>query len=1052
MYTELQVTSNYSFLRGASHVEELLAQAKLFEYDAIAITDRNSLAGIARAHQRADEAGIRLIIGCRVDLVCGTSVLVYPTDRAAYARLCRLLSIGKGRAGKGACRLEWSDLAAHGEGLIAILLSDEADAGLRENLKRLAAAFGGRAYLALTLQRRPGDARRLHGLAQMAQAARVPTVVTNDVLYHDPRRRVLQDVVTCIREGCTIDDSGFRRSRFAERHLKAPEEMARLFGAYPEAVARASQIAEQCRFNLRELCYQYPHEVEAGEGAQERLERLTWEGAASKFGCVPEKVAVQIRRELALVGEMRYAPYFLTVYNIVNFARSRGILCQGRGSAANSAVCYVLGITAIDPIQSNLLFERFLSNARREPPDIDVDFEHERREEVIQWIYDTYGRDQAALCATVARYRSRGAVREVGKVLGLTEDVTAALAGQVWGWSSDGVDEEHAEALHLNVSDRRLRMTLEIARELIGFPRHLSQHPGGFVLTQDRLDTLVPIEPAAMDNRQVIEWDKDDIDYLQFMKVDVLGLGMLGCMRRAFDLLAEHRGIKLDTMADVPTEDAETYRMIQRADTIGVFQIESRAQMSMLPRMKPRELYDLTIQVAIVRPGPIQGDMVHPYLRRRDGLEKADLPTEELRAVLGKTLGVPLFQEQAMQVAMVCAGFSATQADQLRRAMATFKVTGGVNKFHTELIEGMVGRGYSREFAERIFKQIEGFGSYGFPESHAASFALIAYASSWMKCHHPDVFACALLNAQPMGFYAPAQIVRDARLHGVEVRPVSVNDSRWDCTLEPGGRRLAVRLGLRMAKGLAEKDAGRLISTRHCAYDSLTDLHRRTRLLPGALERLAEADAFACLGVSRRQALWDVRALAPSDLPLFAGQEDFTEAATPLTPMQPGREVVEDYRTMGLTLRRHPLSFLRAELAAGSMIRAADLPHTRDGSRISIAGIVLVRQKPGSAKGVMFITIEDETGHANLIVWPSVFERQRRLILSAGMVACHGKLQREGSVIHVIVDRLEDYSDMLRSVGDRDDAFVVRTGRGDEAKHGGAPDVRGIKVSTRDFR
>ncbi len=1052
MYTELQITSNYSFLRGASHVEELLAQAKLFEYSAIAITDRNSLAGIARAHQRADEAGIRLIIGCRLDLECGTAVLVYPTDRAAYARLCRLLSIGKGRAGKGACRLEWSDLVAQGEGQIAILLSDEADEDLRANLSRLAASFKDRAYLSLSLQRRPGDSLRLHRLSQLAQTMRVPTVVTNDVLYHDPRRRVLQDVVTCIREGCTIDDSGFRRSRFAERHLKAPEEMARLFAAYPEAVARSSQIAEQCRFNLRELCYQYPHEIEAGEGAQERLERLTWQGAASKFGCVPEKVAVQIRRELALVAEMRYAPYFLTVYNIVNFARSRGILCQGRGSAANSAVCYVLGITAIDPIQSNLLFERFLSGVRREPPDIDVDFEHERREEVIQWIYETYGRDRAALCATVARYRSRGAVREVGKVLGLTEDVTAALAGQVWGWSSDGVDEEHAEALHLNVSDRRLRMTLEIARELIGFPRHLSQHPGGFVLTQDRLDTLVPIEPAAMDDRQVIEWDKDDIDYLQFMKVDVLGLGMLGCMRRAFDLLAEHRGVQLETMADVPTEDPETYRMIQRADTIGVFQIESRAQMSMLPRMKPKELYDLTIQVAIVRPGPIQGDMVHPYLRRRDGLEKADLPTEELRAVLGKTLGVPLFQEQAMQVAMVCAGFTATQADQLRRAMATFKVTGGVNKFHTELIEGMVARNYSREFAERIFKQIEGFGSYGFPESHAASFALIAYASSWVKCHHPDVFACALLNAQPMGFYAPAQIVRDARQHGVEIRPVSINESRWDCTLEPGGRTHAVRLGLRMAKGLAEKDAGRLLSTRNCAYESLTDLHRRTRLLPGALERLAEADAFACLGISRRQALWDVRALATTDLPLFAGQEDFTETVTAITPMQPGREVVEDYRTLGLTLRRHPLSFLRAELAADGMIRASDLPHTRDGSRIRLAGIVLVRQKPGSAKGVMFITIEDETGHANLIVWPAVFERQRRLILSAGMVACHGKLQREGSVIHVIVERLEDYSEMLRSVGDRDDPFVVRTGRGDEAKHGGAPDVRGIKVSTRDFR
>ena len=715
-YFELQVTSNYSFLRGASHVEELLSQAQLFGYEAIAITDRNSLAGIARAHQRAQEAKIRLIIGCRLDLVCGTSLLVYPTDRAAYARLCRMLSIGKSRADRGTCLLNWDDVGAHAEGLVAILLPDQPDDLLDETLRRLKQAFASNAHLALTLRRRPGDAVRLHALSQMAQAARIATVATNDVLYHDPKRRILQDVVTCIREGCTIDDAGFRRERFADRHLKSPEEMTRLFEHYPDAVARTAGIAERCRFSLSELCYQYPHEAMPGRTAQQVLEDLTWEGAARKHADgVPEKMAAQLRHELALIAHMQYAPYFLTVHKIVQFAVSRGILCQGRGSAANSAICYVLGITAIDPVQSNLLFERFLSTERREPPDIDVDFEHERREEVIQWIYKTYGRDRSALCAAVARYRSRGAVREVGKALGLTEDVTAALAGQVWGWSADGVDEEHAEALNLNVSDRRLRMTLDIARELIGFPRHMSQHPGGFVLTQDRLDTLVPIAPAAMADRQVIEWDKDDIDHLQFMKVDVLGLGMLGCMRRAFDLLATHHGQRFTTLDDVPKEDAATYRMIQRADTIGTFQIESRAQMSMLPRMKPRELYDLVIQVAIVRPGPIQGDMVHPYLRRRDGLEKPDYPTPELEAVLAKTLGVPLFQEQAMQVAMVCAGFTATEADQLRRAMATFKVTGGVGKFHDKLIDGMVARGYPREFAERTFRQIEGFGSYGFP-------------------------------------------------------------------------------------------------------------------------------------------------------------------------------------------------------------------------------------------------------------------------------------------------------------------------------------------------
>jgi error-prone DNA polymerase len=1055
-YVELQVTSNYSFLRGASHVEELFAQACLFAYEAIAITDRNSLAGIARAHQRAGEAGIRLIVGCQLDLEDGACVLVYPTDRAGYARLCGLLSVGKKRAGKGQCSLVWGDLAARAEGLLAVLVPDDADAGLAATLQRLKRDFGKDAYLALTLRRRPGDAMRLHALAEMAAAARVATVATNDVLYHVPARRILQDVVTCIREGCTIDDAGFKRTRTADRHLKSPAEMARLFARYPEAVARTGEIADRCRFSLNELRYQYPDEVKVpGRSAQESLEGLTWEGAGRRYGgVVPDDVRAQLTHELRLIGTLGYAPYFLTVENIVRFARSKGILCQGRGSAANSAVCFVLHITEVDPVRSNLLFERFISAERHEPPDIDVDFEHERREEVIQWIFETYGRDRAALCAAVSRYRSRGAVREVGKVLGLTEDVTAALAGQVWGWSSEGVEAEHAAALNLNLADPRLDMTLKLARELIGFPRHLSQHPGGFVLTQERLDTLVPIEPAAMADRQVIEWDKDDIDTLRFMKVDVLGLGMLGCMRRAFDLLAAHHGRTL-SMATIPQEDPATYAMIRRADTVGVFQIESRAQMSMLPRMKPATFYDLVIEVAIVRPGPIQGDMVHPYLRRREGLEKVEYPTEALKSVLGKTLGVPLFQEQAMKVAIVCAGFSANEADQLRRSMATFKVTGGVSRFHTQLIDGMISNGYTREFADRTFKQIEGFGSYGFPESHAASFALIAYASSWMKCHYPDVFACALLNAQPMGFYAPAQIVRDARQHGVEVRPVSVNDSNWDCTLEAaaGSKYLALRLGLRMAKGFAANDGEALLQARNAgAFGSVAELHRRSLLHPAALERLAEADAFLCLGMDRRRALWEVRALVPLDLPLFGGREDFAEPVAEIVPMKPGREVVEDYRSVGLTLRRHPVGFLRDELAHMGARRAEELAGVRDGARVFVAGIVLVRQKPGSAKGVMFITIEDETGHANLIVWPSVFEKQRTLILSAAMIGCYGKLQREGDVMHVVVERLVDFSGMLRSVGSRDAAFVVRTGRGDEAKHGGAPDSRGIKVSTRDFR
>ena len=736
-YAELQVTTNFSFLRGASHVEELFVQAKRLGLPALGIADRNTLAGIVRAHRQAVATGVRLVVGCRLDLRDGSALLLYPTDRAAYSRLCRLLTLGKGRAGKGKCDLGWQDVAIHGEGLLAILLPDAADAELAARLARLRRDFGDRAYLALTLRRRPGDAVRLRELADLAQAARVPTVATGDVLYHVAQRRILQDVLTCIREGTRIDDAGFRRERFADRHLKPPEEMARLFARHSDAVARSLEIAGRCRFSLSELRYQYPDEVDGpGQTPQHKLEQLVRDSVPTRYpDGLPDAVERQLRHELALIAELNYAPYFLTVHHIVAYARSKDILCQGRGSAANSAVCYVLGITSIDPVRSGLLFERFISAARKEPPDIDVDFEHERREEVIQWVYEHYGRDRAALCATVNRYRARGAVREVGKVMGLPEDVNGALAAQVSGWDGEGVQEDHAAELNLNLDDRRLSLTLQLARELIGFPRHLGQHPGGFVLTHDRLDDLVPIEPAAMADRQVIEWDKDDIDTLRFMEVDVLGLGMLGCLRRAFDLLEQHRGTRLD-MAGIPPEDPATYAMIRRADTLGTFQIESRAQMAMLPRLKPRTFYDLVIEVAIVRPGPIQGDMVHPYLRRRDGLEPVSYPTPELRQVLGKTLGVPLFQEQAMQVAIVCAGFTPTEADQLRRSMATFKVTGGVSHFKDKLVSGMVDRGYTRDFAEQTFRQIEGFGSYGFPESHAASFALIAYASSWLKRHH----------------------------------------------------------------------------------------------------------------------------------------------------------------------------------------------------------------------------------------------------------------------------------------------------------------------------
>ena len=1202
-YAELQVTSNFSFLRGASHVEELMAQAKLIGLPAIGITDRNTLAGIARAHQRAEDVGIRLVVGCRLDLNDSPSVLVYPTNQAAYARLCRLLSIGKARAGKGACELTWQDLADHNEALLAVLLPEAPDAALAHHLARLRADFPNRCYLALTLHRRPGDAARLQRLADAAQAARVPTIATGDVLYHTPERRMLQDVLTCIREGCTIDQAGFRRERSFDRSLKSPAEMTRLFARHPEAVARTLEIVERCKFSLTDLRYQYPEEVEDPSlTPHQALELQVRQHAPQRYpNGLPDDVEHQLQHELQLIAQLDYAPYFLTVHSIVRFARSRGILCQGRGSAANSVVCYILGITSIDPVQSGLLFERFVSAERKEPPDIDVDFEHERREEVIQWIYERYGRDRAAICATVIRYRGRGAIRDVGKAMGLTEDVTSALARQVGEWTEDGVTDERAAELNFNMQDRRLRLTLELARELIGFPRHLSQHPGGFVLTRDRLDDLVPIEPAAMQDRQVIEWDKDDIDILRWMKVDVLGLGMLGCMRRAFDLLAEHRNERLD-LATVPPEDPATYAMISKADTIGVFQIESRAQMAMLPRLKPRTFYDLVIEVAIIRPGPIQGDMVHPYLRRREGKETPFFPTPELKRVLGKTLGVPLFQEQAMQVAIVCAGFTPSEADQLRRSMATFKVTGGIAHFKDRLIAGMLERHYTRDFAEQTVSQIEGFGSYGFPESHAASFALIAYASSWMKCHHPDVFCCALLNAQPMGFYAPAQIVRDAQAHGVEVRPVSINHSRWDCTLEQapapchpapchpaprhplpphplpphplpchplpchpvpchceersdeatsvgssprhrdaplpchpvprhplpchpvpchceersdeaistgssprhreerslGNQRhreersdkatsvnkkqplLAVRLGLRMVKGLANAHAAEIVAARgNQPYASIDALQRRARVPPAALERLAEADAFRDMGLDRRQALWAIRGLRDDVLPLFAAadtgripQPEIVEPPVPIMPMTAGRNVVEDYGSVGLTLRQHPVAFLRNDLQPRGIQPCAALQTSRDRQRIDVAGLVLVRQRPGTATGVVFITIEDETGIANLVVWSSLFDRQRRIVLGASMIRCRGRVQREGEVIHLVAEELEDMTGLLRTVGHREEVPPEPPGRGDGelsrlmSNHGkvpqqaaASPDAartidreKGLRVQTRSFR
>ncbi|MGV1803995.1 error-prone DNA polymerase [Agrobacterium vitis] len=1054
-YAELQVTTHFSFLRGASSADELFARASALGISALGVVDRNSLAGIVRAWDAARTTGVRLVVGCRLDLADGMSILVYPTVRAAYSRLTRLLSLGKSRGGKGKCVLDLTDVEAYSEGLIAILIPDEADDGYVSQLRKVSAIFGDRAYVSLCLRRRPNDRLRLHNLSNMALRYKVKTVVTNDVLFHDPSRRQLQDVVTCIRNRTTIDSVGFDRERHADRFIKAPEEMHRLFSDYPEALARTREIVARCRFDMSELQYQYPDEaIVPGLDAQQSLTKFTWQGAANRYpDGIPEKVRKAILHELELIRMMKYAPYFLTVYSIVRFARSENILCQGRGSAANSAVCYCLGITSINPETSDLLFERFVSMERDEPPDIDVDFEHTRREEVIQWIYERYGRSRSALCSTVNRYRAKGALRDVGKVLGLPEDLIGQLSSGIWGWSKEGVGEKQLKENNMNASDYRLRLALDLAGQLMGAPRHLGQHPGGFVLTQDRLDDLVPIEPAAMEDRQVVEWDKDDIEVLKFMKVDVLGLGMLSCMARSFELLLECKALPMG-LADIPQEDRQTYRMISKADTLGTFQIESRAQMAMLPRLKPQTFYDLVIQVAIVRPGPIQGDMVHPYLRRREGKEKVEYPTPELEAVLSKTLGVPLFQESAMKVAMTCAGFTAGEADQLRRAMATFKSTGGVSKFRDKLVAGMVANGYTPDFAEKTFTQLEGFGSYGFPESHAASFALVAYASSWIKCHHPDVFCTALINSQPMGFYSIAQIVSDARQHGVDVRPVCVNTSRWDCIMEPiiGTDRFAVRLGMRVVKGLSQKDAAKIILARaDQPFVSANDVWRRSGVPTDALVALAEADAFLpSLELERRQALWDIKALRDEPLELWAAAaereaktlSEMQEPEVVLKSMMEGREVVEDYLHTGLTLRAHPVSFLRCDLKAKQILTCAEAMSERDGRWLWTAGLVLVRQRPGSAKGVMFLTLEDETGIINVVVWPKIFERQRRVLMTASLMGVHGKIQREGEIIHLVAQRLFDFSADLANLGERNGTFPLPHGRGDEVTHGGGPDPR----------
>ena len=1044
-YAELQVTSNFSFLRGAAHPEELVAQAAKIGLAAIAITDRNTLAGIVRAHLAARETGIRLVVGARLDFTDTPSLLCLPTDRTAYGRLSRLITLGRRRAPKGECQITLDDFLDHSEGQIAIALPPETglpDTDFARHLAKLARALPERCYLAGQNLLQGGDHKRLAALATVAGDNNVPLIATNDVHYHIPQRRDAQDVLSAVREHCVVERAGFRLFPNAERHLKSADQMAQLLHRHPDAVTRTLDVVAACHFSLDELVYEYPDdEAPPGVTPQEELARLTWAGARERYpGALPEPVRAQINHELALIDELNYASYFLTVHDIVRFAKSRGILCQGRGSAANSAVCYCLTITAIDPVRMDLLFERFVSAERGEPPDIDVDFEHERREEIIQYIYEKYGRDRAGLAATVIHYRGRSAMREVAKAMGLTRDVEDALATMSKMRRPAAMADDHVREAGLDPDEPRLAHSLRIAREITGFPRHLSQHVGGFVITRGRLDEMVPIANAAMDDRTTIEWDKNDLDALGILKIDVLGLGMLTCIRKAFSLLKQHYGRALD-LASVPAEDPAVYDMLCKADSIGVFQVESRAQMSMLPRLKPRKFYDLVIEVAIVRPGPIQGDMVHPYLRRRSGEEIVDYPSEELRAVLGKTNGVPLFQEQAMKIAIVAAGFTPAEADQLRRAMATFRRLGTIHKYRDKMVEGMVARGYDRDFAERCFKQIEGFGDYGFPESHAASFALLVYVSSWLKCHYPAVFACALLNSQPMGFYAPAQLVRDARDHEVEVRPVDVNFSDWNCTLEPTGNDSpALRLGLKQIKGFGEIPANMLITARHTGngrpFSHIDDLWRRSGLMPAMIERLAKADAFGSMGFSRRQALWDTRRLNPDQLPLFRDTgEGIVEPDVVLPIMAPGEEVSHDYAAIRLSLKHHPLELLRDRLDHEKVIPTARLAETENGKQVIIAGLVITRQRPGTASGVIFATLEDETGTANIIVWPKLFERYRRETLGSKLLCVTGELQREGIVIHVIARRLQDLTHRLIALTETGNPVLEPPGTaGDETK------------------
>ena len=1040
-YVELQTTSNFTFLLGASHPEELIQRAAELEYDAIALTDHATMAGMVRAHTAAKQAGIHLIVGTYIHLDTIThishtaeqfGVLLYPTDVASYGRLCRLITLGRRQAAKGSYHITLENIASHQAGLLAVVIPpSRPDAAFAETLGEWQSIFDhDRLSLAGSLHYGRDDTRRLMQQIDLSRRTDIPLAAINDVLYHTPQRQQLQDVLACIRMGRTIHELGLHRIAHAERHLKSPVEMRRLFRDYPQAIERSLQIAARAKyFSMDQLVYHYPHEIcPPGQTPMQYLIHLTRQGAAERYpNGVPEVLQHRLEHEFALIRELNYPAYFLTVYDIVRFATSKNILCQGRGAAANSAVCFCLGITAVDPQRIDLLMERFISKERNEPPDIDIDFEHERREEVIQYIYERFGRDRAAITAEIISYRRKSALRDVGKAMGLSTDCADKLAKSGDWWEKGMIREAQLRELGLNPSDPIIAQVLGLAGELIGFPRHLSQHVGGFVITEQPLCELVPIENAAMPGRSVIQWDKDDLDAMGILKIDILALGMLTCIRKAIDLVNSFNASAKSstapiTFAAIPPENTGVYDMLCRADSIGVFQVESRAQMAMLPRLKPRCYYDLVIEVALVRPGPIQGGMVHPYLRRRSGLEPVDFPSAAVRGVLERTLGVPLFQEQVMRLAMVAAGFSPGQADALRRSMAAWKRKGNqLALFGEKIISGMLANGYTQEFAQRCFEQIKGFGEYGFPESHAASFALLVYVSAWLKCFYPAAFAAALLNSQPMGFYQPAQIIRDAQNHGVSVRPVDVNKSQWDCTLEPGENQLipvnhglsagdpALRLGLRMVQGLHRSGADLIVDalTRHGPMNSISELRRASRCSIPDLKSLARADAFGSMGLDRQEALWHIRRLRSEALPLL-DQLNPMEPQSCLPVIAESQKVISDYQSLGLSLKAHPMTFVRSILNQHGIVAArelADAARHPDAAPVAVAGLVLVRQRPGTASGILFITMEDETGTVNLIVKPRIYERYRLDLRHSTALVVRGQLQRQEGVVHIIVRR-----------------------------------------------